>query len=360
LSDSFTYDANPGRVVFGVGTSDSLEEEITKLQLNRVFLIASPRHKAIADQLALRLGGFLVGRFTEVTQHVPALLADRAAEAARDCGADGVVTIGGGSATGLGKAIALVQPLVHIALPTTYAGSEMTPIWGLTRDGRKETGSAARVQPALVIYDPLLTLDLPPSIVGPSAFNALAHAVEATYATGTNPLARVLALEAIRKMHKALPQVILGNKNLESHTELLLGAYLAACSLAVAGTDLHHKACHVLGGMFNLGHGEMNSVLLPHALHYNHRAMQNSLREIELALDTKNAAGALYDLAHEIGAPSSLKSIGMPEDGIEAAATEIASRSGGNIRTPDTQSIADMLRNAYLGRRPSSISSSNL
>ena len=352
MTTSFVYDSLPSRVVFGVGAAHKLREEAERLALRRVLIVASREEKHLADELAAPLGGLVAGRFEDVVQHVPADKAEAAVASAAQCDADGVVTIGGGSATGFGKAISLARPTRHIAVPTTYAGSEMTPIWGMTREDRKETGRDPRVQPDVVIYDPALTLSLPPEVAGPSGMNALAHAVEATYAPGTNPVTYALALEAIRRLHAALPRVISRADDLEGRSEALLGAYLAACTLAVAGTALHHKACHVLGGMFDLNHGEMNAVLLPHALYYNTPAIPDAAADIARALGAKDAAAALFDLVEAIGAPTSLASIGMPEAGIDAAADEIVVAASGNVRPPDVASMKAMLRTAYSGWRP--------
>lgn len=352
MSEAFAYEALPSRVVFGVGRSADVAQELERLGRSRVLVVASRVEKALADRIAGSLGDRVVGRFEDVVQHVPAEFAASAIAARDACEADVVLTIGGGSATGYGKIIALERDTVQIAVPTTYAGSEMTPIWGRTTDGRKETGNDRRVLPEVVVYDPELTLSLPPEIAGPSGMNALAHAVEATYAPGTNPVIAVMALESVRRLHRALPVVCSRPDDLEGRSEALLGAYLAGCTLGVAGTALHHKACHVLGGMFDLGHGEMNSVMLAHALHYNAPAMPRVAADLARVLDTDDAAQAVYDLAVAIGAPTSLAEIGMPEDGIETAAKDIVVRAAQNIRPPELESITAMLRAAYEGRRP--------
>ena len=351
MSVEFVYDALPGRVVFGVDAAKQLREEADRLGVQRLMLIGSRGHELI-QSVGESLFGLVVASFDKVAQHVPAEQAAVAVELAKRCNVDAVVTVGGGSATGFGKAVSLECDVRHLAVPTTYSGSEMTPIWGMTRDGVKQTGSDPRVLPDVVIYDPKATVSLPPEIAGPSGMNALAHAVEATYAPGTNPVVRALALDAIRRLYRSLPLVTADPDDVDARTEALLGAYLAGCTLAVAGTALHHKACHVLGGLFGLGHGEMNAVLLPHALRYNAPAIPSALEDISAALACEDAPRALYDLALSIGTPASLASIGMPKSGIEPAAAAITERAAANVRRPDVVSIRAMLETAFVGRPP--------
>jgi alcohol dehydrogenase class IV len=272
----------------------------------------------------------------------------------RELGADTVLTVGGGSATGFGKAVALAVDVRVVAVPTTYAGSEMTTIWGLTDGSRKTTGKDPRVKPELVLYDPELTLTLPPAIAGPSGMNALAHCVEALYGPGANPVVSLMALEGIRALHRSLPAVCAAPADLAARTEALYGAYLAGIALASGGTALHHKACHVLGGMFGLDHGSMNAVVLGHALAYNAPAVPDVMADIAAALgtDAEGAPGALHDLAAAIGAPTSLAAIGMPADGLDAAAERVAAEAAGNVRPIDAAAARRLLEDAHTGRRP--------
>jgi maleylacetate reductase len=267
--------------------------------------------------------------------------------------ADTVVTVGGGSAIGFGKAIALETDVRQVAIPTTYAGSEMTTIWGRTEEGHKRTGKDPRVKPAVVVYDPELTLTLPASVAGPSGMNALAHCVEALYGPGANPVISAIALEGMGALYDALPRVCERPDDLDARTGALYGAYLAGVALATGGTALHHKACHVLGGMFDLNHGDMNAVVLGHAVAYNAPAIPDQLARMAGALGTDDVPGALHDLAHRIGAPTSLSAIGMPESGIEAAAPRVVEEAAANVRPPEIEGITALLRAAYAGDRPS-------
>jgi alcohol dehydrogenase class IV len=350
---SFAYDAVPGRVVFGVGSRRSLPAEVDALGARRVLVIAAPDEDRLADEVAELLGGRVAGRFRDVVQHVPVAQADEARRAARDVGADAVLTIGGGSATGFGKAVALEVDVRQVAVPTTYAGSEMTTIWGLTEGTRKRTGTDPRVKPELVVYDPELTLTLPPRIAGPSGMNALAHCVEALFGPGANPIVSLMALEGIRALHRSLPQVCAAPGDLDARADALYGAYLAGVALASGGTALHHKTCHVLGGMFGLDHGDMNAVVLGHALAYNAPALPDVVADVAAALGTDDAPGALFDLAAALGAPTSLAAIGMPADDLDVAAEQVVAAAAGNVRPPERDAIRRMLDDAFHGRRPS-------
>lgn len=351
MSLDFTHDALAGRVVFGPGARARLAAEADRLGVDKILLIAGTHEATLVDEVRAALGGRVVGRYDDIVQHVPEAKANVARAQARELGADATVTIGGGSAIGFGKAVALAESIPQIAVPTTYSGSEMTPIWGLSDGSRKWTGRDAAVQPRVVIYDPELTLSLPAAIAGPSGMNALAHAVEALYAPGSNPVVSLLAVESVRVLHRWLPVIVERPDDLAGRTQVFYGAYLAAAALAVAGTALHHKTCHVLGGMYGLDHGGMNAVVLPHALRYN----QPAIAEVYAALAELlpgDPAAALYDLARALDAPSSLAELGMPEAGIAAAAPHVVDDAAANVRPPEVSSIRAMLDDAFHGRRP--------
>lgn len=349
---SFTYDAIPGRVVFGVGARHLLVDEAARLGSQRILLVASSYEDALAIAVGEILGDLVVGRFSDVVQHVPVAKAAAAVAVLDGVGADTVLTIGGGSATGFGKAIALQRDVRQIALPTTYAGSEMTTIYGLTDGDHKQTGKSDRVKPDVVVYDPELTLTLPPSIAGPSGMNAMAHCVEALYGPGANPVISAIALEGIRALNASLPTVCASPDDLDARTDALYGAYLAGVALATGGTALHHKTCHVLGGMFNLNHGDMNSVVLGHALRYTAPAIPELMTRIADALGTDDAPGALYDLSVAMGAPTSLEAIGMPADGIDEAARRVVIDAAANVQPPEFDGVLAMLTAAFRGDRP--------
>jgi maleylacetate reductase len=266
---NFVYDVPASRVVFGVGRIRQVPDEVELLGAERVLLIAGGREKKYADELAVALGSRLVDRIGEVVMHVPAALAAAAHEQTEQSRADLLVCLGGGSAIGLAKAVALRTRLPILAVPTTYAGSEMTPIWGVTDGGRKTTGRDRTVLPATVVYDPALTTSLPADISAASGMNALAHLVEGLYAPDASPVTAVLAEEGIRALADALPRVVVAPGDLDARACALYGAWLAGWVLGTAGMGLHHKICHVLGGAYNLPHAGTHSAVLPFVTAYN-------------------------------------------------------------------------------------------
>lgn len=349
---NFTYDQLPGRVVFGPGKLDQLEAEVVRLGAERALVLCTPEQVVQAEAAAARLGPRCAGLFPGAVMHVPVEVARAARDEASRLGADCAVAIGGGSTIGLGKAIALESGLPIIAIPTTYAGSEMTPIYGLTEAGIKKTGRDARVLPRVVIYDPLLTLSLPARIGGPSGINAIAHCVEALYAQDANPIISLLAEDGIRALAGSLPQVMRQPDDVAARSQALYGAWLAGASLGAVGMALHHKLCHTLGGSFNLPHAETHTILLPHAVAYNSDAAAEAMARVARALGCDAAAQGLFDLAAGIGAPLALKDIGMPESGLDRAA-ELAVQNPYYNPCPVTrEGIRRLLDNAYHGRRP--------
>lgn len=312
--DPFVYDGLPGRVVFGAGAArNGLAAQLAELGAERVLLCVTERGLAQAQPLLEPLGDKVVGTFTDVRMHVPVESAQAARQLAADCGAQAVLAIGGGSATGTAKAIALTSGLPIVAVPTTYAGSEVTAVWGLTQGERKTTGKDLRVLPKVVVYDPELTLDLPPDLSASSGLNALAHAVEAFWGPGRNPITALVAEEAIRALSRGLPAVVAAPHDVQARTDALYGAYVAGASFAVAGSSLHHKICHVLGGAFNLPHAQTHAVVLPHVLALVAPALPDVEARIARALDAEpgGAVAALTSLAVRLGAPTGLREIGM-------------------------------------------------
>ena len=352
--NAFTYDALPGRVVFGAGASrDRLAEEVGRLDAERVLLIATEQERELAEDLASPLGERLAGLFTRVRPHVPVEVAERARDAAREVGADCLLSVGGGSTTGTAKAVALEMDLPIVAVPTTYAGSEMTPVYGLTSGQRKRIGKSLKVLPKVVIYDPELTFSLPDFITGPSAMNAMAHCVEAFYAPGANPITSLMAEEGIRALASGVPAAVSRPEDLEGRTRTLYGAYLAGAAFAAAGGGIHHKICHVLGGAYDLPHAETHTVILPQAVAFNEGAIPEVMQRVARALGAEEAAAGLYDLARRIGAPTALKDIGMREENLDEAITLILEEAPTeNPRPVDKAGIRELLEDAYSGRRP--------
>jgi alcohol dehydrogenase class IV len=315
-------------------------------------VLSTPEQKAQAEDVAKRLGTRCAGMFPRAAMHVPIEIARAARDEAKRLGADCAVAIGGGSTTGLGKAIALESALPILAIPTTYAGSEMTPIYGLTEGGLKKTGRDRKVLPKTVIYDPTLTLGLPVGLSVTSGFNAIAHAAEGLYAEDANPIMSLMAEDGIRALAHGLPVIVKNPKDLEARSECLYGAWLCGAVLGAVGMALHHKLCHVLGGTWNLPHAETHTVVLPHALGYNADSALDAMRRIERALGAPHAAQGVYDLMKSLGAPLALKDIGMQEAELDRAAELATTAPYFNPRPIDRQGIRALLDNAFSGRRP--------
>jgi maleylacetate reductase len=351
---AFTYEALPGRVVFGAGASrDRLADEVGRLDAERVLLVATDQEEELAEELVSPLGERLAGRFTGVRPHVPVEVAERARDAAREARADCLLSVGGGSTTGTAKAVALETELPIVAVPTTYAGSEMTPVYGLTSMQRKRTGKSLKVLPKVVIYDPELTFSLPDFITGPSAMNAMAHCVEAFYAPGASPIASLMAEEGIRALASGVPAAVSRPEDLEGRTQTLYGAYLAGAAFAAAGGGIHHKICHVLGGAYGLPHAETHTVMLPQAVAFNEAAIPEVMERVARALGAGEAASGLYDLVRRIGAPTALKDVGMKEKNLDEAVTLVLQDAPrDNPRPVDEAGIRALLEDAYAGRHP--------
>ncbi len=348
----FEFEIAARRVVFGTGSRHRLAEEIGTLGSQRVLVIADPSHASTAQEIAQQLGARCAGTSDRVTAHVPEETAAAGRDRARQLDADCYLTIGGGSAIGLAKAIALEIEKPIVAVPTTYAGSEMTPIWGLTEGGVKRTGRATRVLPRLVIYDPELTTSLPPHVAGPSGMNALAHCVEALYAENANPVMSLLAEEGVRSLATALPRVVASPEDIDAQAQALYGAWLGGLTLASVGMALHHKLCHVLGGTFNTPHAETHALMLPYVTAFNLESAPDAEQRLRAALGTRDIARALRDLGQAVGAPESLQALGLTESDLQRAA-ELATQSPYyNPRQVTMESIHELLQDAYAGAMP--------
>ena len=353
---TFTYTSHPQRVVFGAGALQQLAREIDALGARRALVLSTPEQRGQAERVAEMLGARAAGVFDRAVMHVPIETAREARELATRLGADCAVAIGGGSTTGLGKAIALDSGLPILAIPTTYAGSEMTPIYGITEGGLKKTGKDARVLPRTVIYDPELTLGLPVAMSITSGINAIAHAAEGLYAQDSNPVMDLMAEEGIAAIARALPVIRRTPSDIEARGDALYGAWLSGSVLGSVGMALHHKLCHTLGGSFNLPHAEVHTVVLPHAIAFNAEAAPEAMRRIARALGSADAAHGLQALARDNGAPVALKDIGMKADDLDRAADIAVSNPYWNPRPfgpAERAAIRALLQRAFDGDPPS-------
>jgi alcohol dehydrogenase class IV len=350
----FVYNAQAARIVFGAGALAHLPREIELLGATRALVLSTPEQVSSAERVAHQLGVRAAGVFARAAMHVPIETAREARELARSLGADCAVAIGGGSTTGLGKAIALESGLPILAIPTTYAGSEVTPIYGLTEGGVKRTGKDPRVLPKTVIYDPELTLTLPIALTVTSGMNAIAHAAEGLYARDGNPIMDLIAEEGIRAVADALPRLRQDSQDLDARSLALYGAWLCGTVLGNVGMALHHKLCHTLGGSFNLPHAEVHTVVLPYAIAYNAPAIPAALARIGRALHSDAPAAALYELARTSGAPTALRALGMKESDLDRAADLAVANPYWNPQPIERAGIRALLQRAWEGARPDS------
>ena len=286
----FVHESLPARVVFGAGALAELPAEVERLDLRRALTLATPQQRESADRTAALLGGRSAGVFTEAEMHTPVDVTERALQVVRKRGVDSLVAVGGGSTTGLAKAIALRTDLPQIVAPTTYAGSEMTPILGETKDGVKTTIRDRKVLPEVVIYDVDLTLTLPRLLSATSGLNAIAHAMEALYARDGDPIVSLMAEEGVGAFAAALPRIVADPGDREARADALYGAWLCGSCLGAVGMALHHKLCHVLGGSFDLPHAETHAVILPHAAAYNAPAAPEAMARLARALGVERRA----------------------------------------------------------------------
>ncbi|KAF2814851.1 maleylacetate reductase [Mytilinidion resinicola] len=349
--DAFEYNANPARVVFGSGSIQKLPAELGRLNVSAPLLLSTPQQTDQADVLKKILNGKIAGLFSEATMHTPTHITDKALEYTKAQKADSIVSIGGGSTIGLGKAISIRTGLPHVCIPTTYAGSEMTPILGETADGRKTTRTDPKILPGTVIYDVDLTMTLPAGLSSTSGVNAIAHAVEALYARNTNPVVNLLALDGIRALASSLPILVKDPSSASARSSALYGAWLCATCLGTVGMALHHKLCHTLGGSFNLPHAETHTIVLPHALAYNAPAIPEVMAKLAAVLPGSegDAVQGLNVLLKSLGVKRALKDYGMKEEDVEKAAEIAVSNPYYNPRPVESEPVRELIRRAWAG-----------
>jgi maleylacetate reductase len=352
MTRDFVHESRPGRVVFAVGASLRLPEEVERLALHRLIVVCTPQQADLAAALTAPLGDRVVALHAHATLHVPAEVAAAAVARCREISADGCVAVGGGSAIGLAKAIAKETGLPIVAVPTTYAGSEMTPIWGLTDAGRKATDRDPRVLPATVVYDPALTVTLPPALSVTSGMNALAHSAEALYAPDGSPITALLAVESVRAIAAALPRLVADPRDIDARADALYGAWLAGMVLGATTMSLHHQLCHILGGTFDLPHAETHTAVLPHVLAVNLPVAAPARRALQDVLGAADPAEHLFHLARDLGAEMSLAALGVPAGGLQTVVDQALANPYANPTSVTEADLRNILDNALAGTAP--------
>lgn len=346
---AFIHTGAGPRVLFGSGVIAVLEEELLKLGCRRVLLVSTSGQMTAISRIANQIKGLAVNVFPEARMHTPIEVTEKAIRLSRDFRADCTISFGGGSAIGLGKAIALRTDLIQVAVPTTHSGSEMTPIVGETVDHTKTTQRSPKVLPELVLYDPELAVSVPPLVAAGSGFNAIAHGVEGLYQAAD---VRVLAEEGIEALVGSLKRIVRNPKDVEARSDALYGSWLCGRSLASATMALHHKLCHILGGAFDLPHAPMHALLLPHTVAYNAGSTGIEIQRLSCAVGASDPAAKLYELLRELGLPYSLQQIGMREEDLDSAVNLVMRSVHWNHRSLDKDSILAMLKRSFTGSPP--------
>ncbi|TGD42594.1 maleylacetate reductase [Pseudotabrizicola sediminis] len=353
--EDFTARSASVRVRFGAGIRAAVSEEMDNLGVSRALILTTPQQSDMADEFANYCGAKAVGRFTGAAMHTPVDVSEQATDLARRLGADVLISVGGGSTTGLGKAIALRTDLPQIVVPTTYAGSEATGILGQTENGVKTTLTSAKVQPEVILYDAELVATLPLSMTVTSALNAMAHAAEGLYARDRSPISSLMAVEGLRAFRDSLPKVLADPGNLTARGETLYGAWLCGTVLGQVGMALHHKLCHTLGGSFDLPHAETHAIILPHAIAFNASAVPDLLAPLADLFGTSSGFGAgtgLWQFAKSAGAPLSLRDLGLVEADLDRATDLATANPYWNPRPVTKDGIRRLLQAAWAGDRP--------
>jgi maleylacetate reductase len=345
----FIDELRPARVVFAPDSFAELPAELHRLQVERAFIVSTPGRLASLPPLQPLLDSRLAAVFDGAVEHVPVDVVKRALDECRRVNADVCVAIGGGSSIGLGKAIAREARLPLVAVPTTYSGSEMTSIWGMTDASGKKTGRDPRVAPRVVVYDPLLTLDLPSTVSAASGMNAMAHAVEALYAANASPVAQSLAEEAARLLAASLPHVMSTPGDRDARSTALAGAHLAGRALDLAAMGLHHRLCHVLGGSFGLPHARTHAALLPYVVAFNAPAAPEAMRRLGRALDVTDPVAGIASLARTLGVATPLSVLGLRPEDLDRAAEEATTTAYPNPRSTTRDDVRAVLDAALHG-----------
>ncbi|KAL7941926.1 hypothetical protein V8C42DRAFT_163881 [Trichoderma barbatum] len=347
----YEYIESDQRVLFGEDSLSKLPSELSKLGCTKPLILTTPTKAFYVDDVAKLLNGQIAGSFTRVTMHTPKEVTEEALEHSISVDADCIVSIGGGSAVGLGKTLFVRTGLPHICIPTTYSGSEMTPIVGQTENRIKVTHVDRKAIPAVVIYDVNLTLTLPTNISATSGLNAMAHAVEALYAQNSNPITSTFAIKGIQTLATSLPRIMHNPKDIAARSDALLGAWLCGKCLAGASVSLHHKLCHILGGTFNLPHAETHAIILPHALAYIAPSIPNVMKELAAIIPDSdgNAVNGLNRLLFKLGITYSLKDLGMKATDIELAVEMLLQKPFWSPKPVESDAIRELLRRACEG-----------
>jgi maleylacetate reductase len=344
----FAYATHAVRVVFGSGSLAQLPAELERSGMRRVMLLSTSARQLDNQSLHTSLKGRLAGAFHGAKMHVPREVVSEALAAVRAARPDTLLAFGGGSAIGLGKALALETDLPLAAIPTTYSGSEMTSIWGISDGSEKRTGRDPRVAPRLVVYDPELTFGLPLAMSAASGMNAIAHCVEALYAPDGSPVSMLCAMHGLQLLASHLPDVMQAPLDVVVRAQVLSGSHLAGRALDLTSMGLHHRLAHILGGSFGLPHAATHAALLPCVTAFNAPEAPEAMGLITGALQSADAYSGLQHLARTLGTPR-LADLGFTAEMIPRAAALAAAGSYPNPRLVDEAGVRSILECALAG-----------
>jgi maleylacetate reductase len=346
MIERFVHEQAAVRVGFGNGTLHDLAGELDRLHSKRALVIVSASSREVAAPALDALGERLAHLVEGARPHVPLEDVESTREIVAPLDVDCLIAIGGGSAIGLAKAVALDRAVPVVAVPATYSGSEMTPLYGITSGRRKRTGRSESVRPRVVLYDPALTTGLPRAVTGSTGMNAVAHCVEALYAPDATPVSSLLAEEGLRRLAQGLLASIDQPRDVEARSNALYGAFLAGWALSDTTMGLHHRICHVLGGTFGLSHGDANAVMLPHVARFNTDAAPDALGRVAGALSSTDAADAIGELRARLGTPLTLTQLGMDERDLHEVARQAVDPPPANPLPVDPDEVLKLLHEA--------------
>jgi maleylacetate reductase len=346
----FTYHSDPVRIVFGAGAIGALAAEADFHRMSRLVVLCSKSRLDFARRVTAGIAERCAGISDASEPNMPRPAFERFLADLKRHAADGFVVVGGGSPIGLAKAAAATTKLPYIAVVTTYSGSEMAARWRIGVADNRTTGDGAAALPATAIYDPELTLDLPPRVSAASGMNAMAHAVESLYGVDTNPVVQTMAEEAIRLLGANLPRLMQNPRDLQARTNVLYGAWLAANFRAETG--LEHAIAQRVRQWFELDHAHTHAIATPYAIGFNADAAPEAMRRIARALGVGDAARGLYDLNVRLGLPTGLKGLGLREEDIGKAVEVVAAVKIDHPKPVAKADLLNIISQAYAGEPP--------
>ena len=351
IQKEFVFPGIATRVIFGAGTVERVADEVAHLGSTKALILSTPFQAEDAEKISMSLAGQSAGVYSGATMHTPVDVTEQALKVFSASRADCIIAIGGGSTIGLSKAIATRTGVDQIVIPTTYAGSEMTDILGETETGKKTTRRGASIRPESVIYDTNLTLSLPVPMTMTSAMNAIAHAVEGLYADDRNPVLTLMANDALKAFKTGLPVIKEDPRNQEARALTQYAAWLCSTVLGYVSMALHHKLCHVIGGSFDTPHADTHAILLPHTTGFNAVAVPDLMQPVSAIFGETPGAG-LWQFARQIGAPTSLKDLGLDQSDLDEASKIAVANPYKNPRKFDRDDIRNLLQVAWEGTKP--------